>query len=242
MSLLARRIGAQQSNPAAPTYSDVVLEDSPVSYWRLGESSGVTAVDEQGVNDGGYTNTPTLGVTGAIADDADTAVSFDGSTEYVHLGAALSGDTTYSLECWFKTGYTGGTSQYFFSFGNSGNINHLIALYINASTDTLGWWTKDGTTNLFKDDTGSTVNDDNWHHVVGTRDGDTMKLYLDGSLLWTINGSSQGASTINRGAIGALARTTHSNYFEGEVDEAAVYDTVLSATRVSAHYDAGIGA
>ena len=32
--------------PPTPSYRDVVMSDRPGGYWRLGESTGSTAVDE----------------------------------------------------------------------------------------------------------------------------------------------------------------------------------------------------
>jgi hypothetical protein len=48
------------------SYQGEVLVDSPVGYWRLGETSGTIANDETANNlDGTYVNAPTLGVAGA---------------------------------------------------------------------------------------------------------------------------------------------------------------------------------
>ena len=50
-----------------PSYSSSVLADSPLAYWRLGESSGSTAADASGNGrTGSYLNTPTLGAGGAL--------------------------------------------------------------------------------------------------------------------------------------------------------------------------------
>jgi len=56
---------------------------SPLIYYRLGEPSGSTAVNEGSEGDGTYAGTPTFGVEGSIEHDDDTAVEFDGSTEYI---------------------------------------------------------------------------------------------------------------------------------------------------------------
>ena len=42
-------------------YATQVLADSPVSYWRLGETSGTTASDAAGSNAGSYAGGVTLG-------------------------------------------------------------------------------------------------------------------------------------------------------------------------------------
>ena len=42
-------------------YSSRILGLGPVSYYRLGEPSGTTLVDETAANTGTYVNTPTFG-------------------------------------------------------------------------------------------------------------------------------------------------------------------------------------
>jgi len=64
------------SAPAGLSYEDTVIASGPRIYVRLGESSGTTATDEMAVLNGTYQNSYTLGQTGAISGDSDTAVDF----------------------------------------------------------------------------------------------------------------------------------------------------------------------
>src|SRR5262245_26734042 len=60
-------------------YAAAVLADAPLSYWRLGDAVTPVAKDSaSGRHDGVYKGGVTLGVVGAIANDPDTAVAFDG--------------------------------------------------------------------------------------------------------------------------------------------------------------------
>ena len=43
---------ARNTSAASARYAGIVLEDNPVSYWRLGETTGTTAVDQTGRNPG----------------------------------------------------------------------------------------------------------------------------------------------------------------------------------------------
>lgn len=54
-----------------------------VSYWRLGKSSGTTAVDQKAVASGTYKGTLSLGQPGALVGDADTSTLFDAQTDYL---------------------------------------------------------------------------------------------------------------------------------------------------------------
>src|SRR5690349_20991282 len=59
--------GYQGGSPL--TYRDVVLNDGPVSYWRLNEPSGTTATDSVGSNTGTSTSGVTVNVGGISPDD-----------------------------------------------------------------------------------------------------------------------------------------------------------------------------
>jgi len=70
--------------PTPDAYVTAVLAHSPLVYWRLGEPSGVTAVDASpNGRDGTYAGGPTLGATGLLHGSADTAVTLDGSDDFV---------------------------------------------------------------------------------------------------------------------------------------------------------------
>src|SRR5262245_34675824 len=90
-----------------PSYSAEVLADSPVSYFRLNETSGPDANDQGSANnDGLYVNTPTLGVSGPVhSDPTDKAAGFTASSgECVitpNIAAYAVGDT-FSLEAWVR--------------------------------------------------------------------------------------------------------------------------------------------
>src|SRR4029077_18308996 len=94
-----------QAARASANYSSTVLADGPVSYWRLGEQSGTTALDiGTGANNGAFTGGYTLGVGGAIVSDINTAGAFNGSTGYVSVpdkaNLDLTGDMTLGM--WAK--------------------------------------------------------------------------------------------------------------------------------------------
>src|SRR4030095_15422767 len=65
------------------SYRSTILVDNPRSYWRLGETSGTTAADQQALNPGPYTGGVTLGQQGAIIGDPDTAASVGGGEQHV---------------------------------------------------------------------------------------------------------------------------------------------------------------
>lgn len=101
---------------APVSYRDAVLADAPIAYWRLDDPSSV-ATDTTGQIDGTYATGCELGVPGALADDPDTAVEFNGTTCEVMLPAALqfAMNSAMSIELWVLQPATDGKTHHFFT-------------------------------------------------------------------------------------------------------------------------------
>lgn len=75
-----------------------------------------------------------------------------------------------------------------------------------------------------------------WQHVVALRDGNDLRLYLDGNLV----ASNKDSSTMALGlqlVLGQLYTETVERFFIGHVDEVAIYDRALRATEIRQHYE-----
>lgn len=222
--LLGGGIGA--SRGVLVDYSTVVLADSPIGYWRLDETAGTVANDEISTNDGTYVNSPTLGAA-ALVDDGSAIVCVAANSQDVTLpGNTIS--TTASIELWFK--WTGGDTLFrdntsaggtgWFAGNSAGNFTVRISGVTNINC---------GATTSFRDG--------NRHHLVITKSGVNVAVYVDGVSVGTSGNSatSTSSSPWHLGRNGASAQ-----YADATFDEFAVYDTQLSLARVSAHYAAGI--
>src|SRR4029453_13384502 len=89
----------------AGSYPARVVADGAVAYWRLGETSGTSAVDVIGGANGTISGGVMLGQTGALA-DGNTAMLFDATNEYVNVpngSYAAIGTGPLTLECWMKS-------------------------------------------------------------------------------------------------------------------------------------------
>ena len=113
-----------------------LLALNPLSYWRLGETSGSAADIGSSTNNGTY-NGGTLGQTGAINGDSDTTVRFDATnSDYVaiaHSNDYLLDDGTVQL--WFNVDTAAnGDLQHLFSKDSSGfDTGGHLSIYLNAS-------------------------------------------------------------------------------------------------------------
>jgi hypothetical protein len=83
------------------------------------------------------------------------------------------------------------------------------------------------------------VLDGNWHYVVGTKDGSTLDLYVDGARV--AGASDSRPLAYGNGSSAAIANDPNcdcGSNFTGRIAELAVYDHALSPQQVQAHYAA----
>ena len=230
----------QSGGGGGPSYSASVLADSPLAYWRLGEASGTTAADASGNNrTGSYLNTPSLGAPGALTGDSNSAVSFNGVDEYVNVPylAALN-PSAFTIEAWaYPTGGQGTFRSIVTSRDYAPGAAKGYVLYA-APDNTWQLWTGAGGWNVVY---GPSIVLNQWTHLVGTYDGTTLRLYVNGALV-SSNTVTYTPNTTRPLRVAAGRTELSAQYLlPGRVDEVAVYGSALSAARVQAHYNSGTG-
>ena len=220
-----------------------MLADAPRAYWRLGETSGTTAADHLGTYPGTYQGGVTLGVLGAIANDANTAARFDGTDDQVNMGdpagGALDfGTGDFTAEAWVKT-TVNAERTVFSKKASSGNYwqatvtddgGHVGAVRVYLSA---GGGTEIAYGPLTRVDNGA------WHHVAIVFDrGVGITIYHDG--VGSTKASSSTGDASNSGPF-LIGKASAYAFFTGDVDEVALYPSALTPARVQAHYAAGHG-
>lgn len=243
--------------PAAP-YPERVAADGAQVHWRLGEGSGITAVDSIGDVDGTYAGGVALGRTGLITGDPDTAAGFDGGNDVVevpdspllNLGGPFEAKT---IELWFNADdvVTRGVLY------EQGGVTRGLVLYVEGGRLHGGVWNTstngDGTTPwaapVFVSAPIAAGQD---HHAVlsYSMSADEVALYVDGlrrdaaggvgrlfahSANVGIGGMRNGSRFVTGGVGGA------GFHFDGAIDEVASYDDALDGTAVAAHFQLGAG-
>ncbi|WP_199424898.1 PKD domain-containing protein [Actinotalea solisilvae] len=223
-------------------YLQDVLDDAPTALWRLGETSGTALHDTTGFRPAtGYS--VTRNATGAIAGDADRATTFGGSTaSYASTDVAVNAPETYSVEAWFRTTSTRGGK--IIGFGNRRTGTSTAAdrhLYLdNQGRVHFGMQTS----SLQTVNSGTGLNNGAWHHVVGTYENGTMRLYVDGAevaqrsdVAW--ERAYWGYWRLGGDRLNGWPNDPTSDYLNGTIDEAAVYSYALPAATVAEHRTAG---
>lgn len=232
------------SNQAASPYANAVLNDGASLYWRLGTQSGTTETDWAGSNDGTISNvTPSTG--GAISGDPSVASTFAGTqSSQIYSNQQIPVPASYSMEFWLNTTTTSGGKILGYGdqqTGNSGSYDRHVYMTDDGH---LIYGNYDGNTRTLT--TANSYNDGLWHHVVATQGTGGMSLYVDGSLVGSDSSAPNAQSylgywRVGGDNLGGWPNSPSSSSFAGQIDEVAVYGSVLTASQAAAHYALGIG-
>ncbi len=232
--------GREANIPPAPAdpYGAAVYASEPILYWRLGETTGTVAADASATGSpGGYRGSPVRGVPGVLDEIEDTAVRFGATNAIVSSASTWTNPTVYSQEAWFKTTTTSGGKIMGFGNRQTGTSTSYDRHVYMQDDGKLVFGAYTGVTNTITTD--AAYNDGLWHHVVATQGADGMKLYVDGQLAGTHAATGAENYTGYWRVGGDTTWGSSSPWFDGVIDEYAVYDTVLSPATVSQHYVIG---
>lgn len=233
----------------ASVYAAEVLTDTPVFWWRLGEPAGnTTVVDSVTGQSAAAFGTPTLGASGLVSHDDDSALSQANATSgFEVLGTFIAAGSlpALSFEAIVKTSGSGGGAGVIHGIFavDRQTLIYLSSPSTNKALFTVFTTTSGGAGTSWAVASSGNITDGNPHHIVGTYDGATvLKIYVDGVLAGTDAASNQPISTQQLFDIGNLgvssAGSAHSDGMVGTIDECAVYLSELNATRVAAHASA----
>jgi len=209
------------------------LDSGLAGYWKLDDGSGTSATDSStNGNTGTLTNGPTW-TTGQVGG----ALDFDGSNDYVTMGdqSVHEGMAAMSLAGWIKMdnlpaanyfviSKSSGIGQYRLAISSAGIPTFVVATNNNA------WYSAGTTANGATALTTST-----WIHLLGTYDGQYVRLYVNGVLAGTGSQAISGAIVSNTSEF-RLSYDTYGNYFNGQIDEVRIYNRALSESEVSDLY------
>jgi hypothetical protein len=217
------------------TYSTTILADSPIRYYRLDETSGTAATDSgSGAHNGTYTGGFTLNQSGLLIGDSDASALFNGTTGYVSIPTTSlpTGAGTWSVEAWVNFSSLANAPQVFFMGTNA--TNQAIELYYSSTNSR---WQADlnGATTV----NGAAATTNTTYYLAATYDGTQLRLYVNGSLA---GGPTTVTANLAYGTALIGSFNASSEFCTGRIDEPAIYSTALSATRILAHYNAGINA
>ena len=229
-----KQLYQQGGGKIAKSTSQGGLNSGLVGWWTF-DGADVTATKVIDKSGQGNTGTRTGGVAMA-AGKIGQGGKFDGVNDYVgktDFNASQANTSTMSV--WFKALATQIENARIFEIGTAADrvglnidVNKKLNLYsvkgdaLNASLITV-----------------ASVNDNLWHHAVGTWDGNGANLYIDGVRAATTAGDKglNMGNSVNM-YIGEFV-SDGNYYFNGSIDDARIYNRVLSAQEIKQLYQMG---
>ncbi|WP_172456669.1 LamG-like jellyroll fold domain-containing protein, partial [Microcystis aeruginosa] len=211
-------------------------EQGLVGYWNFEEATGNTVNDlTANKNNGTLINGVQRTVTNSnpITRPEGKALYFDGVNDYINMGVKSSFEmtNTFTIEAWIKPQPKGNNGiivsregEYMVSIGSDNQIYLALA---NTSPG-WGWW-----------NTGYTVAVDKWTHLAVSYDKGLIKVYGDGNLVSTYDGTG----TIGDFYVHANEddlrignqEYKNSDYFKGEMDEVRVWNIARTQAEIQAN-------
>ncbi len=227
-------------------YNAAVLGTSGLlDYWRLGETSGTSLADAVGGRNATALNGVTLGGAGALATDPDKSASFDGSNDTATVSLNLSSLSALTVEFWLKWPTYANDGKLAFEFTTNSSLSSG-SFFIEPNSTEGGGRFNVGIGGLLKRNTSYFVRPSAnvWHHyaiVLDTKAAAAQEVipYVDGvPVSYTKGSSSTGTGNFANSTLYFMSRAGSSRFGKGNLDEVAIYNRVLSAAEIAAHFKA----
>lgn len=229
----------------AASYAETVLADGPVAYYRLEDPAGTFVVtnavnpdlNQGNVNYDGLATYPQFQQAGI----GSNSVTFhlytpeggepQASNIEIPWAAELNPEGAFTTEFWVQATSWGTSSRCVVSSFQDYNA---------------GWW--------FRQEAGSTprwlyvhngggifmatgpIVKNEWMHIAVTYDGTTVRLYANGQQTWT---STTTPKPNTFGPLKIGGSSAPDGYFDGGLDEVAIYSKALSVDQLKLHYEVG---
>jgi len=160
-------------------------------------------------------------------DNTDDRITMPNSSVFNHT-------SELSIEAWVK--FDGNSEDFIFE---KGNVNTQYSLFSHGSdivfrTIHAG---VSGYQTLSPSKTTAGITNGQWHHIVGSWDGSTKRIYVDGVDKASVSKSGALTTNSNGAAIGSFGGTSSGYYFGGDIAIVKIYDKGLSATEVKQNYN-----
>jgi hypothetical protein len=250
------------SGPGAG-YVETVLNDTPYVYYRLNDSVGASIVKDSSPNgyNGTVHGTITFGQPNMlVGESGGGAALFDGSTGFISCPAPLppTAGQGVSFECWYKLSTGAAANQPVGIFdtdaGYSGYYGGVYGLRQNGyKADTLPGVVWDNDTPFVGFESPGVGN---LQHLIAVfRGSNAIDVYINGYLFQTITAQGRGSmhwvtpfwvgkSAVPVYVIGPPPKYVMGNptFFDGTMQDFAIYPYAISADQALAHYLAGSSA
>jgi hypothetical protein len=248
IGVLVFSVGLLVYAPLAEAQTCSSAPSSLISWWRADGNANDAVGGSHGILQGAA----------FVAGKTGQALSFDGiddGVSMVKMPALNLGPSDFSIEVWVKfTQAAPNTSWLFFNY--AGVPYYALGITPEAKAKVIfrpGVALTGGDTDPFVAATGTTsLNDGQWHHLAGVRNGATALIYVDGVLessftnpaVLAVEGGSVNTGGCGYARLGAIHTTTGhcsseatnpaESHYQGLLDELKIYNRALTAGEIQA--------
>lgn len=238
---------------------------APVAEWKLDECSGSTAHDTAPKPDRSSTaydgtiyalTGNSVGICNGTSGDmwADgtngkhsSSLSFDGTDDYVDVGTSISAlmpTNAVSVSAWIKLqGNGAGSFPGIVSTAGAADGNKGYFLIYNPASGKIRFYIyNSGSSSFVYAASNDAISTGTWYHLTGVYDGTNVNLYVNGvkqaSTATATSIEYTGVTIVT--TIGVYARDyTTPNTFQGQIDDARIYNYGLTSAQVKTLYNQG---
>ena len=199
-----------------------------VGWWPFNGNAN----DESGNGNNGTVNGATL--TTDRTGTPNSSYSFNGSGAFINVpnSSSLQFNNQITISIWLNASILNSPANYLLSKGADGGTPYSWTLpAFPTGLMELNLWDNNNGNNTIS--TSTSINTNQWHHVVITYDGFTGKAYLDGLLNSSTSFSASIFSNIYDLKFGRRHTSGLPYFFNGKLDDIGIWNRALNAQEVS---------
>jgi mucin-19 len=214
----------------------MALSDNLLVYYKLDENTGTTAATSVG----SYTGTL---VSSSWTSSAKIGSGFYDNANNAITSSSFTGVTNATFAAWINIQAYDAATTVVFGGDNvsSGDATRSFQLAVGTA-GSLNWvhWNTGGTIDTLN--SSATMATGVYHFIVGTYDGTTIKLYINGALVSSKTTVASGNIRNKTGlAIGQIGNSNTAGRFKGTIDEVGIWSRALTSDEIIVLYNAGLG-
>ena len=185
---------------------------------------------------GGVQSGQTIAVTASPFVDNNFSMQFDGINGYISVTPSdnlVFGTNDFTISMWVKRLTSGVSFPYLIDFRDS-EPETTLAFYYKESDGKLECYIN-GVAVISSSSGTKSIPLNQWTHIILIREGTNLKTFVNTELDQSVTNSSNLISTTS---INIGRRFNGVQYFEGNIDEVAIWNTALGETAIQEIYNA----
>lgn len=220
-------------------YSDKILADTPLAYWRMDAASGnLTDLSGNSKTATAAGTAATYGTVSLVPNENDSSITFaDNDNRFTAGDDADFELQTFSIEAWvLATGVAAANSGSIIIAKQTGAITGwILGIMLSGGNYFLSFAPRGGA-GIFAGLTYfSQISLNTAYHVVATTTPTSVRVYVNGVLV--VDSTRSVATTYSTESVLIGNGTSNDWGFVGKIDEVAFYAYELTAAQVKSHYD-----